>query len=186
MGNVPRASLSLSHSEHSTGYRCPNRVLHHTSRMAQFAPMSGRTRGYALRVDIAGEASLVWKTLTQTESLRLWCSPKAQIDAREGGLFRASVDRLTELEAHIDVWLPQRRMRLIYLPSAALPQSGSAIVDDFMLDNTNPGNTILRLLGSGFPGSPDGDALYMRLRVGWQGAVARLKVLVERAVEASA
>ncbi len=44
-------------------------------------------------------------------------------------------------------------MRLIYLPSAALPQSGSAIVDDFMLDNTNPGNTILRLA---------------RLRVSWQ------------------
>jgi uncharacterized protein YndB with AHSA1/START domain len=147
--------------------------------------MSGRTRGYAHRVDIAGEASLVWKTLTQTGSLRQWCSPKAQIDAREGGHFRASVDRVTELEAHIDVWLPERRMRMIYLPSAALPQTGSAIVDDFILDSSETGNTILRLLGSGFPGSPDGDALYLRLRIGWQRAVARLKVLVERAEESA-
>ncbi len=148
--------------------------------------MSGRTRGYAHRVDIAAEAALVWKTLTQTKSLRLWCSPKAQIDAREGGLFRVSVDRVTDLEAHIDVWLPERRMRIIYLPSAALPQTGSAIVDDFILDSADAGTTILRLLGSGFPGSPDGDAVYLRLRNGWQGAVARLKVLVERTVDESA
>ncbi len=113
--------------------------------------MSRRTRGYAHRIDIAAGASLVWKTLTSTECLRKWCSPDAQISAREGGLFRAAVDRVSELEAHIDVLLPERRMRLIYLPSAQLPQAGSAIVVDFILDNSDAGKTILRLLGSGFP-----------------------------------
>ena len=89
--------------------------------------MSARTRGYAHRVDIAAGAAQVWQALTDTGSLRKWCSPQAQISAREGGHFRACVDRVTELEAHIDVLLPQRRMRLIYLPSEQLPQSGSAI-----------------------------------------------------------
>jgi uncharacterized protein YndB with AHSA1/START domain len=144
--------------------------------------MSGRTRGYAHRIDIAAGASLVWKTLTSTESLQKWCSPEAQISAREGGLFRAAVDRVSELEAHIDVLLPERRMRLIYLPSEELPQGGSAIVVDFILDNSDPGKTILRVLGSGFPISPEWDALYLRLRTGWERASARLKVLVEQTV----
>ncbi len=121
--------------------------------------------------------------MTNTQSLRKWCSPDAQISAREGGHFRASVDRVTELEAHIDVLLPQRRMRLIYLPSEALPQSGSAIVDDFILDNSDANKTILRLLGSGFPADHDWDTLYLRLRTGWERASARLKVLVEQTVK---
>jgi uncharacterized protein YndB with AHSA1/START domain len=144
--------------------------------------MSGRTRGYAHRIDIAAGAALVWKALTDTESLRKWCSPDAQISAREGGHFRASVDRVTELEAHIDVLVPQRRMRIIYLPSADLPQNGSTIVDDFMLDGSDASKTILRLLGSGFPISQESDTQYLRLRTGWERAVARLKVLVEQTV----
>ena len=148
--------------------------------------MSGRTRGYAHRIDIAAGAAPVWKALTDTQCLRRWCSPDAQISAREGGSFRASVDRVTELEAHIDVLLPERRMRIIYLPSENLPQSGSAIVDDFILDSADPGKTILRLLGSGFPATQESDTHYMRLRTGWERAVARLKVLVEQMVKENA
>jgi uncharacterized protein YndB with AHSA1/START domain len=154
--------------------------------MAQSAAMSGRTRGYAHRVDIAAGAAHVWKALTDTESLRKWCSPDAQISAREGGHFRAAVDRATELEAHIDVLLPLRRMRIIYLPSPALPQSGSAIVDDFILDSSDASKTIVRLLGSGFSADHETDVLYLRLRTGWERAVARLKVLVEQTVRESA
>ncbi len=148
--------------------------------------MSGRTRGYAHRIDIAAGAAPVWKALTDTEWLRKWCSPEAQISAREGGHFRASVDRVTELEAHIDVLLPERRMRLIYLPSEDLPTHGSAIVDDFILDSSDDGKTILRLLGSGFPAGRESDTHYLRLRTGWERAVARLKVLVEQMVRESA
>ena len=89
---------------------------------------------------------------------------------------------MTELEAHIDVLVPQRRMRIIYLPSADLPQNGSTIVDDFMLDGSDASKTILRLLGSGFPISQESDTQYLRLRTGWERAVARLKVLVEQTV----
>src|ERR1700716_3079106 len=112
--------------------------------------MSERSRGYAHRVDIVADAEQVWRALTEAEYLARWCSPGAEIRARQGGLFRASVDRVTELEAHIDVFEPGRRMRLIYLPSSALPPSDSAIVDDFILEAVAPG-TIVRLLGSGVP-----------------------------------
>ena len=141
--------------------------------------MSDKLRGYAHRVDIAADAAKVWVALTNVEHLKRWCSPAADIKARPGGLFRASVDRVIELEAHIDVFEPARRLRLIYLPSRKLPVAETAIVDDFILDSTPPG-TIVRLLGSGIPSTADWDAQYKRLRLGWQAAVTRLKVFVER------
>jgi uncharacterized protein YndB with AHSA1/START domain len=135
-------------------------------------------------VDIAAEADKVWLSLTKAEYLKRWCSPSADIKARPGGLFRASVDRVVELEAHIDVFEPGRRLRLIYLPTPELPPADSAIVDDFILDATGP-ETIVRLLGSGIPSTQDWDAQYRRLRMGWQAAMTRLKVFVERQLDES-
>ncbi|HWF99100.1 MAG TPA: SRPBCC domain-containing protein [Steroidobacteraceae bacterium] len=144
--------------------------------------MKEKTRGYAHRIDLAADVQTVWRALTDPTQLITWCSPQAEIRARAGGLFRACVDRVTELEAHIDVFEPERRMRLIYLPSAALPPADSALVDDFILEpDARARGTILRLLGSGVPGSPEWDAQYLRLRTGWQAAMTRLKALIEGA-----
>jgi uncharacterized protein YndB with AHSA1/START domain len=142
--------------------------------------MSERTRGYAHRIDVAAPAAAVWDALTSSEALQRWCAPGAEISPRAGGLFRARVDRVTELEAHIDIFMPPRRMRLIYLPSAALPPSETALVDDFILDEEAESATVVRLLGSGVPAAPEWDSAYMRLRVGWERAIARLKVHVEQ------
>jgi len=141
--------------------------------------MSDRERGYAHRVDIRVDVQQVWRALTETEQLTRWCSPAADISARKGGLFRASVDRVTEFEAHIDVFEPGRRLRLIYLPSPALPRAQSVMVDDFILEPV-PGGTIVRLLGSGVPATLEWDTQYRRLRTSWQQAIVRLKVLLER------
>ena len=140
--------------------------------------MTERTRGYAHRIDVRAPAQLVWAALTTSTALSQWCAPGAEIDARPGGLFRASVDRVTEFEAHIDVFMLQRRMRLLYLPSPALP-ADCAMADDFVLDEGS-GVTIVRLLSSGFPGDAEWDEMYLRLRAAWQSAMSRLKVLVER------
>ena len=145
--------------------------------------MSDKERGYAHRIDIRADAQRVWQALTDSAQLARWCSPEAEIRARPGGLFRASVDRVNEFEAQIDVFEPRRRLRLMYLPHAALPAARSVMVDDFILDPV-VGGTILRLLGSGIPGGGEWDAQYARLRLSWQQALARLKVCIER--EASA
>ena len=149
------------------------------------AGMRDRGRGYAHRVDIAAEPAEVWEALTRSEHLAHWCSPEAQIRAQKGGLFRASVDRVTELEAHIDVFDPARRLRLIYLPAAALPPTDDPLVDDFILEAKEPG-TILRLLGSGIPATEEWIKHYQRLRLGWQGAMTRLKVFTEKRVRSKA
>jgi uncharacterized protein YndB with AHSA1/START domain len=141
--------------------------------------MSDKERGYAHRVDIRAAPQAVWSALTETEHLTRWCSPAAEIRAKKGGLFRASVDRVTEFEAHIDVFEPGRRLRLIYLRNPDLPAAESVISDDFILDAV-AGGTIVRLLGSGVPVTPEWDTQYRRLRTGWQQAMTRLKVLVEK------
>jgi uncharacterized protein YndB with AHSA1/START domain len=141
--------------------------------------MSEKERGYAHRVDVQAEALKVWSALTEVPRLRLWCSPAAEIRPKAGGLFRASVDRVTEFEAHIDVFEPPRRLRLLYLPAAALPKASSVMVDDFILEPV-AGGTIVRLLGSGVPATPEWDTQYWRLRTSWQQALTRLKVYVEK------
>jgi uncharacterized protein YndB with AHSA1/START domain len=146
--------------------------------------MRDRARGYAHRVDIAAEPAEVWRALTVTDHLSRWCSPGAQIRAQQGGLFRASVDRVTEMEAHIDIFEPSRRLRLIYLPSKALPPTEDPLVDDFILDGQEPG-TILRLLGSGIPPTEQWNKQYQRLRLGWQQAMTRLKVFAEKQVRSN-
>jgi len=125
------------------------------------------------------ETQRVWRALTDPACLTRWCAPDACIRPYAGGSFRASVDRVTELEAHIDVFDAGRRMRLIFLPSATLPESESAIVTDFILE-ARPAGTIVRVLGSGVPTDEDWDIQYKRLRAGWERAMARLKVFVEK------
>src|SRR5580698_48691 len=147
--------------------------------------MSDKERGYAHRVDILADAREVCRALTDNQQLTQWCSPDADIRARAGGSFRASVDRVTEFEARIDVFEPARRLRLIYLPAAGLPRADSVMIDDFILD-TVAGGTIVRLLGSGVPATAEWDTQYWRLRTSWQAAMSRLKVYVEKQMKTGA
>jgi uncharacterized protein YndB with AHSA1/START domain len=148
--------------------------------------MPERTRGYAHRIDITADVARVWAALTDSAALARWCSPKAEIRAKPGGSFRASVDRVVELDAHIDVFEPARRLRLIYLPNSALPPADSALVDDFLMQSGAGGGTVVRLLGSGVPDSPEWDTPYLRMRTGWERAIARLKVFVEKQLKEGA
>ena len=141
--------------------------------------MSDKQRGYVHRVDIHASAEDVWRALTEAAGLRQWCAPDAAIAARRGGLFRASVDRLTEFEAHIDVFEPPRRLRLVYLPARALPPADTVMIDDFILEAA-PRGTIVRLLAAGVSAAPAWDTQYQRLRMSWHAALQRLKILCEQ------
>jgi uncharacterized protein YndB with AHSA1/START domain len=144
--------------------------------------MADRVRGYAHRIDITGDVQSVWRAFTDAVHLAKWCAPGAQIAARAGGLFRATVDRVTETEAHIDVFQAGRRLRLIYLPSKQLPPSDTAIVVDFIMEQS-PAGTIVRVLGSGVPDDQAWDMPFKRMKLGWERAMARLKVYVEKQMD---
>ena len=90
--------------------------------------MAQQTRGYAHRVDIRADIDEVWKSLTEPERLARWCAQQARVDAREGGSYWLRVDAGLTREAHIDVFQPPRRLRLIYLPMLILGPVGERIV----------------------------------------------------------
>jgi hypothetical protein len=69
---------------------------------------------------------------------------------------------------------------LIYLSGSNWPPGDSAVVDDFILDvRKGDGTTSLRLLGSGVPESAAWDKTYVRIRMGWERLMARIKVTLE-------
>jgi uncharacterized protein YndB with AHSA1/START domain len=140
--------------------------------------MADRTRGYAIRIDIDADAARVWRALIDPVLFDRWCAKGSVIKAREGGSLRVTFDSGFELDAHIDVFVPGRRLRLVHMPVAGRPKTDSVIVDDLLIEGTD--QAIVRLLGSGFPEGGAWDTLYPQLRRGWERAISRLKVLLEK------
>ena len=138
------------------------------------------TRGYAHLVEVDVPVARVWRALTDPGLIRIWSGQEAEIDPRQGGSYRLGKRDGGGREAHIDIFDVNRRLRLIYLNGGDWPPSASAVVDDFLLDvRKGAGTTSLRLLGSGVPESPSWDKSYMRIRMGWERLLARIKVTLE-------
>jgi len=131
-------------------------------------------------VELDVPATRVWRALTDPALVRIWSGQEAEINARQGGLYRIGERNAGAREALIDIFEPNRRLRLIYMDSKQWPPSESAIVDDFILDpRRGDGRTSLRLLGSGISDSPDWDAPYARIRMAWERFLTRIKLLLE-------
>ncbi|HEV7612095.1 MAG TPA: SRPBCC domain-containing protein [Steroidobacteraceae bacterium] len=138
------------------------------------------TRGYAHLVEIDVPVARVWRALTDPGLIRIWCGMEAEIDPRKGGIYRVGKRNEDSREAHIDIFEVNRRLRLIYLSGSNWPAGDSAVVDDFLLDvRQGDGTTSLRLLGSGVPESAAWDKSYVRIRMGWERLLARMKVTLE-------
>jgi uncharacterized protein YndB with AHSA1/START domain len=138
------------------------------------------TRGYAHLVEVKVPVARVWRALTDPALVRIWTGLDAEIDAREGGMYRIGKRNDGGREAHIDIFDVNRRLRLIYMHTPDLPTNESAVVDDFLLDaRQGDGITSLRLLGSGVPEAPSWDPLYVKMRMGWERHMARIKVALE-------
>ena len=138
------------------------------------------TRGYAHLVEVNVPVARVWRALTDPALVRIWMGQEAEIDAREGGMYRVGKRNAGGREAHIDIFEVNRRLRLIYMHSPELPSNESAVVDDFLLDvRKGDGTTSLRILGSGVPEASSWDSMYVKLRMGWERYMQRIKVALE-------
>ena len=138
------------------------------------------TRGYAHLVEVDVPVARVWRALTDPGLIRIWSGQDAEIDPRKGGMYRLGLRDGDSREAHIDIFDVNRRLRLIYLSGSNWPPGDCALVDDFILDvRKGKGTASLRLLGSGVPESAAWDKTYVRLRMGWERLMARIKVTLE-------
>jgi uncharacterized protein YndB with AHSA1/START domain len=137
------------------------------------------TRGYAHLVEMDVPVARVWRALIDPGLIRIWSGLEAEIDPRKGGSYRLG-NRTDGREAHIDVFDVNRRLRLIYLKGSDWPAGEGAVVDDFLLDvRKGEGTTSLRLLGSGVPEAAAWDKSYVKMRMGWERYMARIKVTLE-------
>src|SRR2546423_15181250 len=82
------------------------------------------TRGYAHLVEIDAPIGRVWRALTDPRLIRIWSGQEAEIDPREGGLYRLGKRRAGGREAHIDIFEAHRRR-----PAVSLGRAGKAITD---------------------------------------------------------
>jgi uncharacterized protein YndB with AHSA1/START domain len=138
------------------------------------------TRGYAHLVEVDVPVARVWRALVDPGLIRIWSGQEAEIDARKGGLYRMGKRNEGGREAHIDIFDVNRRLRLIYMSGRDSPPSDSAVVDDFILVvRKGEGKTTLRLLGSGIPEAAVWDKSYVKIRMGWERYLARIKVALE-------
>jgi uncharacterized protein YndB with AHSA1/START domain len=137
------------------------------------------TRGYAHLVEIDVPVGRIWRALTEPALIRIWSGQEAEIDARKGGVYRIGRGHTGGREAHIDIFDPNRRLRLIYMSGPDSPPSDSAVVDDFLLDMRKDGTASLRVLGSGVPDATVWDKPYVRMRMNWEKSLARMKAALE-------
>src|SRR5258708_23532939 len=88
------------------------------------------TRGYAHLVEIDVPVARVWRALTEPGLIKIWSGQQAEIDPRQGGMYRIGKRSGSAREAHIDVFETNRRLRLIFLHGKYSPPSDSAAADD--------------------------------------------------------
>ena len=147
--------------------------------------MADRTRGYALRFDVNAAPEEVWRGLIDPALIAEWYALSARISPKEGGSYNVKLHNGTEREAHIDVFQPPRRLRLIYMPKATMQSVDGVIVDDFIIEKVGDVSRIC-LLGSGFPRNFEFAEMFQKTQNGWARALARLKVSTEKRVNPDA
>jgi uncharacterized protein YndB with AHSA1/START domain len=144
--------------------------------------MAEKTRAYAARVDIEAPLERVWAALTTSAALERWMGAGSKINLQVGGRIAGSLDRKRLFSAHIDVLLAPRRIRMIHLHPEDVPPFEGAVVDDVLVEFRD-GQTIVRVLGSGFPRTDEHGAFYMQRQMGWRQSLARLKVYLENRLD---
>jgi len=143
-------------------------------------------RSHETRVVIDAPIEEVWKAITEARELARWFAPRMSVEPRVGGTVVADWGPGLEWKTTIEVWEPNRHLRLVETRDRTLTAAPVAetleprrLVQDFYLE-AEGGKTVLRLVHSGFGSSADWDAEYEGTRGGWQVCFYRLRESLER------
>jgi len=125
----------------------------------------------------------LWEALVVPDVLGHWYAAEARIEPREGGRYWVRSRLLGVREARIELFEPQRRLRLAYAPKPDWPSPGEyVIVEDFMIHEAARGRsraTVLRLLGTGVPQAGEWNPVLRRLRAAWAVSFSYLQKHLE-------
>lgn len=102
----------------------------------------------------------VWKALTDAEGITRWFSPEAKVTPGAGGSMWMSWGGGMDIEHRIEIWEPNKQVRSV---NPARPQ----VAVEYHLEGKG-GETVLRLVQSGFGEGADFDAEYDDTSRGWE------------------
>ncbi|MGH9722584.1 MAG: SRPBCC family protein [Bryobacteraceae bacterium] len=143
-------------------------------------------RAHETRIVIDAPIEEVWKALTDANALSRWFAPRMTVEPGAGGFIVADFGPGLEWKTAIEVWEPNRHLRLTETRDRVLSASAvneklepCRLVEDFYLE-TEKGKTVLRLVHSGFGSSAGWDQEYEGTKGGWPVCFFRLKEGLER------
>jgi uncharacterized protein YndB with AHSA1/START domain len=136
-----------------------------------------KTRSIMREIEIDAPIETVWKAITEAEEITRWFSEQARVTPGVGGSYWVSWGEGQAGDSRIEVWEPGRRLRVRNLPwdakeglSSQYNEEAAAvtpIIQEYTLESRG-GRTVLRVVDSGMPDSPEWDGMYDGKSRGWE------------------
>lgn len=138
-----------------------------------------RTQTHEIVIDAPIEA--VWKAIADAEELTRWFVDEATVKPGVGGTFAISWDGAEKSESLIEVWEPNKKLRVALRPDMGplkYDATTPPILDEYTLERRD-GKTVLRLVSSGIPDAPEWDGFYHGTDSGWRSFFRTLRHYLE-------
>jgi uncharacterized protein YndB with AHSA1/START domain len=144
---------------------------------------SPETRSIECEIEIDAPIEEVWKALTEAEGLTRWLCDEARVTPGVGGSHWVSWGEGQAGESICEAWEPGRLLRMRNLPGENSEYSKAAAATPFIQEYTiesRGGKTVLRLVDSGMPSSPEWDGMYDGKTRGWEMFFLALRHYLEK------
>lgn len=136
------------------------------------------TRSHTERIDLRASLADVWHAITDIESLKKWLVQEGEFSPHIGGAYQLSLLDGTEMSGRIDIYIPNRRMRLVVaLRDGAEPLPTGPITISLQLKEIEKGTT-LSVTVAGIPADEDWEEDYKRSEMRWQNGLEELRSLL--------
>ncbi|MBV8516245.1 MAG: SRPBCC domain-containing protein [Acidobacteria bacterium] len=129
--------------------------------------MSDETKTLNLEIALDADAETVWRAVSEGEELKRWFPLDARVTPGVGGAVWCSFGGGMDWETPIEVWEPNHHLR-----TADPPPSGIAV--DYFIE-ARGGETVLRIVQSGFAAAGWDDELIETAQGGWRSFLATLR-----------
>src|SRR5215831_9196636 len=143
-------------------------------------------RQHETTIEIDAPIEEVWKAITDAVAMSRWFAPKMTVEPGVGGFVIADWGQGIEWKTSIEIWEPNRHLRLVETRDHFIGASPVAetfepcrLIQDYYLDSAG-GKTVLRLVHSGFGSGENWDIEYEGTRGGWAGCFFRMKLGLEQ------
>jgi len=151
---------------------------------AKSSEITGRKHETQIEIDVPIEE--VWRALTEADAVARWFAPKMTVEPGVGGFVLADFGPGLEWKTTIEVWEPNRHLRLVETRDQGMSDSPVSearepcrLVQDYYLEAAG-GKTVLRLVHSGFGSGEAWDVEYDGTRGGWPICFLRMTLGLEQ------